>query len=66
MNMNKLVQNKFNKERGDVVRKILEEREFSGLKFSEISNVNEKHLGKIEQGKYNASAFILKKNSNRT
>lgn len=61
MSMKKLVQNKFNKELGDVVRKIREERELSRLALSEISNVNEKYLGKIERGECSASAFILKK-----
>ncbi len=56
-----LDQNKFNKQLGTIVRKLREERELSRIALSEISNINEKYLGKIERGECSVSAYILKK-----
>jgi transcriptional regulator with XRE-family HTH domain len=59
--MTKLDQNKFNIKLGAVVRKLREEQEISRFTLAEISNVNEKYIGKIERGECSASVYILKK-----
>jgi transcriptional regulator with XRE-family HTH domain len=59
--MIKLDQSKFNKQLGDVVRKIREEKQLSRLALAEISCVNEKYIGKIERGQSAPSCFVLKK-----
>lgn len=59
--MKKLDQNKFNIELGTVVRRLREEQELSRYTLAEISDVNEKYIGKIERGESSPSCFILKK-----
>ena len=59
--MKKLDQNKFNIQVGSVVRKLREERDLSRFTLAELSDVNEKYIGKIERGECSASAYILKK-----
>lgn len=54
-------QKKFNVELGTVIRKSREEQKISRLDLAEISNVNEKYIGKIERGESSPSCFVLKK-----
>ena len=61
MCMKKLDQNKFNIKLGVVVRKLREAREISRSTLAEISDVNEKYIGKIERGESSPSCFVLKK-----
>ena len=58
--MKKIDQMVFNKELGLTIRKLREERQFSRHTLANISDVNEKYIGKIERGECSASAFILK------
>ncbi len=52
---------RFNKEIGLIIRKLREEKQLSRHTLANISDVNEKYIGKIERGECSASAFILKK-----
>ncbi len=59
--MKKIDQMRFNKEIGLIIRKLREEKQLSRHTLANISDVNEKYIGKIERGECSASAFILKK-----
>ncbi len=59
--MKKIDQMGFNKEIGLIIRKLREEKQLSRHTLANISDVNEKYIGKIERGECSASAFILKK-----
>ena len=52
---------KFNIKLGAVIRRLREEQQISRFTLANISDVNEKYIGKIERGESSPSCFILKK-----
>jgi transcriptional regulator with XRE-family HTH domain len=61
MLMRQFDKNKFNKQLGAIVREMRDEQGLSRIALAEISNINEKYLGKVERGECSASVYILKK-----